>query len=386
MQTITTIDTLRDDVLSKLAAWTTEQAITIQQIAAPTFAEAERAAYVKAEMERLGLSDVETDALHNVYGMIPGANPESPVLLVVAHTDTVFAASTDLSIRRDGQLIYGPGLGDNSVGVAGMLALARFLCDEGIVPACNVWFVATVREEGLGDLGGMKAAHARFADALGEVINLEGLAYGHVYHSGIAVRRLRISAHAEGGHSWLHFGRPSAVHGLTLLGAKICALQLPSLPRTTYNIGMIEGGSAINAIATEARLWLDLRSETMAGVETLEKQVRGYVKALTTDGLIFKVEVVGDRPSGAILPTHPLVQDALAVLRQLGTEGTLETGSTDANIPLSHGCPAVTIGITRGGNAHRTDEYIETEPIADGLKQLVLLSLMTAVRIAGVSS
>ncbi|MDX2139015.1 MAG: M20/M25/M40 family metallo-hydrolase [Chloroflexota bacterium] len=386
MQTITMIDTLHDDVLSALAVWTTEQAVTIQQIAAPTFAEAERAAFVCAEMQQLGLKHVETDALHNVYGMIAGASPGSPVLLIVAHTDTVFSAATDLTTRRDGHLIYGPGLGDNSVGVAGMLAFARFLHDEQIVPACDVWCIATSREEGLGDLGGMKAAYARFADRLGEVINLEGLAYGHVYNGGIAVRRLCISAHADGGHSWLHFGRPSAVHGLTMLGAKICSLQPPAAPRATYNIGMIEGGTAINAIATEARLWLDLRSETMSGVEALEKQVRGHVKALSTDGLTFKIEIVGDRPSGAVPQTHPLVQDALAVLRQLGVEGTLETGSTDANIPLSHGCPAVTIGITRGGNAHRTDEYIETEPIADGLKLLISLSLTTATRIAGVSS
>jgi acetylornithine deacetylase/succinyl-diaminopimelate desuccinylase-like protein len=382
----TTIDTLRDDLLSALAAWTTEQAVAIQQIAAPTFAEAERAAYVGAEMQRLGLLHIETDALHNVYGMIAGAMPDSPVLVVVAHTDTVFSASTDLTVRRDGRLIYGPGLGDNSVGVAGLLAFARFLHNEQIVPACNVWCIATSREEGLGDLGGMKAAHERFADRLGEVINLEGLAYGHVYNSGIAVRRLCISAHADGGHSWLHFGRPSAVHGLTMLGAKICTLQPPAAPRATYNIGMIEGGTAINAIATEARLWLDLRSETTAGVEALEKQVRGYVKALSADGLMFKIEIVGNRPSGAIAATHPLVQDALAVLKQLGVEATLETGSTDANIPLSYGCPAVTIGITRGGNAHRTDEYIETEPIVDGLKQLISLSLTTAKRIAGVSS
>jgi acetylornithine deacetylase/succinyl-diaminopimelate desuccinylase-like protein len=141
---------------------------------------------------------------------------------------------------------------------------------------------------------------------------------------------------------------------------------------------MIEGGQAINAIGTSAELWLDMRSEDRASLEKLEKQVRSHVKALQSDDLRFEVEVVGDRPSGHLSADHPLVEGALAALAQIHIRGTLETGSTDANVPLAAGCPAVTIGITRGGNAHRLDEYIETAPVQDGLHQLIVLALAAA--------
>ena len=267
---------------------------------------------------------------------------------------------------------------DNSVGVAGLLALAKVLRVRGIVPACDLWFVATTREEGLGDLGGMRAAYESLREKVGAVINLEGLAFGHVYHAAIAVRRLKITATTSGGHSWLHFGRPSATHAIVQLGARLTSMQPPSSPRTTFNIGMIEGGEAINAIATNASLWLDMRSENRTSLARLESEVRAHISALQTPELTFTVETVGDRPAGALAPSHPLVSAALAALDQLGVRGTLEIGSTDANIPLSEGCPAVTVGITRGGNAHRLDEYIEVKPIAFGLRQLLALALATS--------
>jgi acetylornithine deacetylase/succinyl-diaminopimelate desuccinylase-like protein len=204
------------------------------------------------------------------------------------------------------------------------------------------------------------------------------MAFGHVYHAGIAVRRLHISATAEGGHSWLNYGRPSAIHGIVELGARIAALQPPQTPRTTYNIGMIDGGTTINAIASKASLWLDLRSEESTTLAELERIVRQQVTAVARPDLPFTIEVVGDRPAGSISPKHPLVQTALGALELVGIQGVLENGSTDANVPLAHGVPAVTVGITRGGNAHRLDEYIETEPVGDGLHQLVVLTLAAA--------
>jgi acetylornithine deacetylase/succinyl-diaminopimelate desuccinylase-like protein len=221
----------------------------------------------------------------------------------------------------------------------------------------------------------MKAAFTRLQHRIQSVINLEGLAFEHVYHGGIAVRRLHITANAEGGHSWLNFGNSSAIHGIVQLGARITTLSPPTAPRTTYNIGIIEGGQTINTIAAHAGLWLDLRSEVQSALMQLEEQVLAEIKALTTTQLTFTKEIVGDRPAGWLSPEHPLVQGAMAALAQLGIQGTLETGSTDANIPLAAGCPAVTIGITRGGNAHRLDEYIDTQPVAAGLKQLILLTL-----------
>lgn len=368
--------------LDELAAWTVEQAIAIQQIPAPTFAEAQRAEFVAAAFRSLGLTQVEIDDVDNVYGLLAGSRHDAPAVMVAAHTDTVFPAGTDLSVIRAGETICGPGLGDNSIGVAGALALAAGLQRAGITPGCDLWFVATTREEGLGDLGGMRAAFARLQPRIGSVINLEGLAFGHIYHAGIAVRRLKITAHAPGGHSWLHFGRPSAIHSLMEFGARLTAKQPPTSPRTTYNIGLIEGGQSINSIATEAALWLDMRSESSQTLAAFESEVRADLDALANAEVSFVVEVVGDRPAGSIAPNHPLVQRALTALARVGVQGALETGSTDANVPLAAGCPAVTVGVTRGGNAHRLDEYVDVSVVATGLRQLLLLTLATAAAAA----
>lgn len=370
--------TLKWQGLSEIATWVIEQAVAIQQIPAPTFQERPRALHVADQFTALGLHQVELDDLHNVYGLLPGTRSSLPAVLISAHTDTVFPAETPLTVSRQHDQLLGPGLGDNSLGVAALLGLAHTLRRMNYLPGADLWFVATTREEGLGDLGGMRAAFQRLQPRIGAVVNLEGLAFGHVYHAGIAVRRLHITASAPGGHSWLHYGRSSAIHGIVQVGARIVGLQPPASPRTTFNIGMIEGGQSINSIATQAGLWLDLRSEDSAALHGLEQQVRAHIAASGRPDLSFEVEVVGDRPSGQIPVAHPLVKTALSALEQVGVRGTLETGSTDANIPLAAGCPAVTIGITRGGNAHRTDEFIETRPVEAGLQQMILLVLAAA--------
>ncbi len=362
--------------LAEHSQWVLNMSIAIQQIPAPTFAEKERAEYVLSQFRALYLDDAFMDEGFNVYGLIRGKEPHRPAVMISAHTDTVFAPDTHLQIKRDGDWVYGPGLGDNSIGVAGLLGLIAGLRHLNIQPRCDIWLVADTREEGLGDLGGMKMAFNRLRDRIGMVINLEGMAFGHVYHSGIAVRRLHITAQAEGGHSWLNFGRSSAIHGIVELGHAILQLTLPDSPRTTYNIGMIEGGQSINTIATEAGLWLDMRSENSPSLALIENDVQQIISQLQRPNLSYTAEVVGDRPAGSIAPDHPLVQMALAALEQVGVRGTLETGSTDANVPLSLGYPAITVGITRGGNAHRLDEYIETKPIANGMRQLILLTII----------
>lgn len=364
--------------LPQLAQWTLEQGLAIQHIPAPTFEEAARAEYIADQFRQLGLIEITTDDKLNVYGLLKRGSQPQRALMITAHLDTVFAADTPLNTRQDGNVIYGPGLGDNSLGVAGMLALAKTLAERSDFADCDVWFVATTGEEGLGDLGGMKAAFTRLSGQVRAVINLEGMALGHVYCAGIAVRRLHITARTSGGHSWLHFGKPSAIHGIMTLGARIAALETPQSPRTTFNIGMIDGGTTINAIAAEASLWLDLRSEDSKALAALENAVRVEIKRLASEELHFEVEVVGDRPAGRISSNHPLIQTALAALAQINIRGSLESGSTDANIPLAHGCPAVTVGVSRGGNAHRLDEYIEVSPITAGLRQLILLTLGAA--------
>ncbi len=361
-----------------LAEWVIEQGIRIQQIPGPTFEEEARARYVEEQFHTLGLLDVQIDRLHNVYGRLPGTQPNTPGVMVMAHTDTVFPANTPLDVQRNNGIIHGPGLGDNSIGVAGILGVAHMLQATQTQPACDLWIVATSREEGLGNLDGARLAYETLQSKIGAVINVEGLAYGYVYRAGIAVRRLHITARAQGGHSWLHYGRPSAVHAIAQLGAAITQIQTPDSPRTTYNIGLIEGGHSINSIATEASLWLDLRSESPSNLTTLENQVRAAIQVLTTPDLKFTADVVGERPAGKIDTSHPLVQGALAALEATGIRGTLQVGSTDGNIPLSYGCPTVTVGITRGGNAHRLDEFIEAEPVQHGMRQMIALTLAAA--------
>lgn len=366
---------IRWNDLNAQIEWVIQQGIAIQQIPAPTFSEKVRADYVAQQFTQFGLQHVHIDDLYNVTGRMQGKEPQQSGIMVSAHTDTVFAANTDLTIRKDKDLIYGPGLGDNSVGVSGMMGLIAIMQKLNLQPTCDVWFVANTREEGLGDLGGMKAVFQQLRQRIQYVINLEGMAYGHVYHAGIAVRRLHITAHAEGGHSWLNFGRSSAIHGIMELGAQISHLRPPESPRTTFNIGIIEGGQSINTIAAQAGLWLDLRSEETAALTRFESDVHKLVEVASKPNLAFTIDVVGDRPAGSIPSSHDLVQAALAALEQTGVKGTLENGSTDANVPLAAGCPAVTIGITHGGNAHRSDEYIEVSPVTNGMRQLVLLTL-----------
>lgn len=363
--------------LEDLAMWVVDEALCIQEIAAPTFHEAQRAQYVFDRFNELQLADVEIDEVNNVYGRLKGTTGDA-ALLIMAHTDTVFPADTDLSVSYGAGQISGPGIGDNSLGVAALLGLAKSLAHLACLPACDIWFAADSCEEGLGDLRGAKAAFAKLQSRINAVINLEGLALGHIYNAGTAVHRLRISASSAGGHSWLHYGKPSAIHGIFALGNKILELEVPDSPRTTMNVGMIDGGSAINAIASEASLWLDLRSVNTEVLSDLLDQVSGLVEEARKSGLDFQIETVGERLAGSIPANHELVQGALSALEQLGIRGALEIGSTDANVPLAHGCPAVTIGITRGGNAHRLDEYIETSPVKTGMKQLITLVLAAA--------
>lgn len=349
-----------------------ERAVAVQQIAAPTFHEENRAKYVRQQFEALGLVSIEVDALHNVYGRLPGQDSNRPAVLISAHTDTVFDADTVLDTRSENGRIYGPGLGDNSLGVAALLTLAEILRDTPL-PA-DVWFVANSCEEGMGNLDGIRAAYQKLASRVGTAIVVEGMAFGRVYHAGIAVRRLEITCRAGGGHSWLHFGQPSAIHGLLQLGADITRLTVPASPRTTYNVGVIDGGQSVNSIASIASMLLDMRSEARHTLETLEDQVRSLVNQHRTPDLEFEVKVVGDRPAGEIPLTHPLVVLARDVLIYLGAQPIFEAGSTDANVLLAAGLPTITIGISYGGNAHRLDEFIEPAMIQHGLWQLILLT------------
>jgi tripeptide aminopeptidase len=357
-------------------------AVEIQQIPAPTFAEAERAAFVQARFEALGLHDVLRDDLNNVYGRFPGQAPRQKLPVIVsAHTDTVFPAGTDLTLRRDGRLLCGPGIGDNSMGVAGLLTLAAALSRFDLQSQADIWLVANVGEEGLGDLRGMKAVCERFGAAARYIV-IEGGLFGQISHRAIGVRRFRIEVETEGGHSWGSFGKPSAIHHLGHLIAVIDRLDVPSEPKTTYNVGVIEGGRSINTIASAASMLLDLRSEDPDTLAQLEEQVTVLVQEqiISPGGsrspVGIKMDLIGNRPAGQIPRQAPLVAWTEAALRQVGWDKPLFiTSSTDANMPLSLGAEAVCLGLAESGNAHRLDEYLDPTWLPQGLGQLLLVTL-----------
>lgn len=350
-------------------------AIAIQQIPAPTFSESQRAAFIYQNFLTELLSDVQIDQLGNVYGRLPGAGSGQP-MVVSAHTDTVFPASTDLKVVRASENVSGPGIGDNSLGVAGLFGLVwalrqKSLSQKNSALPGDLWLVANVGEEGLGNLRGMKAVVDRFGREARAYLILEGMALGQIYHRGLAVKRYRITINTPGGHSWVDQGNPSAIHILAQLITRITSLPRPGNPRTTLNVGVIHGGTSVNTIAAQASLELDLRSESVQVLDGLVNQVERLVRETNHADVQVTAEMIGRRPAGGISYDHPLVQLAAQTLIMQGLTPRFNIGSTDANIPLSRGLPAICLGLTNGSGAHTTEEQIHTLPLAQGMDQIV---------------
>lgn len=350
-------------------------AIQIQQIPAPTFHEAQRAEFIRSLFAREGLSEVSIDPVGNVYGLLKAGDSHKAAnakpLIISAHMDTVFPFEMDLKIRRKADRVYGIGIGDNSMGVAALVGLIWLFHERNIELGRDIWLVANVCEEGLGDLRGMKAVVERFgAQPLGYLV-LEGMALGHIYHRAVGVKRYRITARTRGGHSWSDYGQLSAIHELSKLVVQLTSLELPKEPRTTMNVGKISGGTSINVIAAEASLELDLRSESQRHLEKLIAMTEKIIREANQPGLSLEAEVIGQRPAGTLRVDHPLIKLAEECVREQDLEVILTSGSTDANIPLSRGYPALVLGITTGGGAHTRDEYINIEPVTQGMEQLV---------------
>jgi tripeptide aminopeptidase len=359
--------------------------VAIQQIPSPTFAEKDRAEFVEARFAELGLQDITQDSIHDVFGRLPGKSPTpaGPVILS-AHSDTVFPLHTDLSIRREDGYLYGPGIGDNATGVAGLLFLAQTLKRFDIQPEEDLWFVSNVGEEGMGDLRGMRSVVQRFGSQAIYIV-VEGGSYGQIMHKAIGVSRFRIEIETPGGHSWGSFGQPSAVHEMGHLISALDEMRVPSKPRTTYNVGVVEGGTTINSIAASASLLLDIRSAEASELERLVNRVKDIVAGRLAEAkrsgkeIMYRVEQVGDRPAGRIPRKDPLVQWAEGALQYVGhSPVTFIAGSTDCNIPLSRGLRSVCIGLTCSGNSHRQDEFIELEYLPAGMQQMLLLSMAAA--------
>jgi tripeptide aminopeptidase len=340
-------------------------------IPAPSYAERQRAEFVAKQFDARGLR-AEIDEIGNVIARRKGTG-SARSLLLAAHTDTVFPIDTEITVRRENGQMIGPAIGDNSLAVATLIELASILDEAQVKTPGDLLLVANVGEEGLGNLRGIRAICDRFGDELGGVIAIEGHNVGRVTHGAVGSKRIRVTVCGPGGHSWGAFGQPSAIHELGLIIADISKLNVPEDPKTTFNVGLIEGGVSVNTIAPRASAVIDMRSVDPAALNRVSSEVVQIVGRRQSDLISTQIEVLGERPAGWIDASARIVQTASSILRELGIEPVLNASSTDANIPISRGIPAICIGLTHGSGAHRVEESIEIAPIEQGVLQLALL-------------
>ncbi|MDX1645529.1 MAG: M20/M25/M40 family metallo-hydrolase [Longimicrobiales bacterium] len=359
--------------------------IRITEIPAPPFQERRRGAAVAGLLEAAGLSDVAVDAVGNVVAKRAGAD-EGPPLVVSAHLDTVFPPETDLTVRREGDVLYGPGISDDGRGLACLVALARAMAAADLRTSAPLLFVATVGEEGAGDLRGVKelfgpTGAARQARGF---ISLDGAGMERIVTEGLGSRRFRVTIFGPGGHSWTDWGTPNPAHALAELASRMAGLKLEREPKTTLTVARLGGGKSINAIPQEAWMEIDARSTSQGRLEALAGEIRGAVTEAQQkeEDLEFQIDVIGDRPGGRTDENSELVQAAMAATRLLGYEPCTTISSTDANIPMTRNIPAITLGGGGdAGKAHTTDEWYRNEGGPDG----IVRALYTLLAAAGVA-
>ena len=364
------------DAASAVAPAVLDLTAAIAAVPSPTNDEAAKSLLVERLFAGEGLA-VARDSIGDVVATIPGSSssPVSPQVLVAAHIDTVFPLETPLRIERSDDRMNGPGVGDNSLAVAAAIKLRDVFAQAGEHPQVDILVTGNVGEEGLGNLRGIKAVLAE-RPGVGAVVACEGHNLGRVTHVAVGSRRFRITARGPGGHSWGDFGRPNAIHALARLIVELDAIPLPRSPKTTLSVGMIEGGVSVNTIAPEASCLVDLRSIDEPTLRRLSDRVtRSVERGNRADSVGIELTAMGDRPAGVVPVESPIVLMAAETLRVLGQEASFDASSTDANVPIAAGVPAVCIGMTTGGNVHRTDEFIDLAPVPTGLAQLALLTL-----------
>jgi acetylornithine deacetylase/succinyl-diaminopimelate desuccinylase-like protein len=344
-----------------------ENSLKLQSIPAPTFHEAARAEFIYKEFLTCNLQDVSMDQDNNVFARIPGES-KTP-LIISAHLDSVFPFETSLASERKGHRLYGPGIGDNAISLGALLEIAHDFADS--LQPNDVWLVANVGEEGLGNLLGMRRVVERFGVDVLAYLVLEGMALGYIYHRGLPIHRYRITANTVGGHAWIHAGRASAIHAICELGGRLSQIDIQKDRKWSLNIGRIEGGTSINTIAPKAAFELDLRAEGSELLQLLDSEVRTAIEDALNAEVDFEVTEIGNRPGGEIPADHPLIIAACRALEDAGLKDyQLETGSTDASIPLSMNIPSICIGLTYGSDAHSLGEYIEIRPLEIGYRAL----------------
>jgi tripeptide aminopeptidase len=370
---------------SRNLTWINDQQARLTEIPAPPFQEAQRAAAVKVLLSSSGLN-VQIDKTGNVIGELPGTT-DSEIVLLAAHLDTVFPPGTDVKVRREAERMSAPGISDNGTGLAALVAIARTIHEANIKPRRTILFVADVGEEGEGNLRGMRALVDVYKSKLKAAIVLDGSGTDHVTTKALASRRLEVLITGPGGHSWSDFGMPNPINALVRGSVRFINTRVPLSPRTTFNLGQVEGGTSVNSVPHAARLKVDIRSESEDELAKLESALRESISAGVRDEmesprdrskgkLEWKVDLLGSRPGGELAADSPLLAALRAADAYVGNQSRIERSSTDANIPLSNGIDAVSIGAGgSGGGAHSLQEWYEPAGREMGLKRAFLTLL-----------
>ncbi len=357
-------------------------------IAAPTGAEGARARWLGARLRATGVPDVRLDEAGNLIARI-GGRPGEPAVAVCAHMDTVFPAGTRLALRDDGARIVGPGINDNARGLAVLLAIAGELA-RGDAPLRHpVELVGTVGEEGEGDLRGARHYFAHGGGDAIAAIALDGPGDERIVHRALGSRRHRVEFAGPGGHSWASFGAPNAAHAAAYCAATLGRMSLPISPPASLTVGRLGGGISVNAIPESAWLEVDVRSTDPALLARLDAALHDAMRAaareenaratLHAGALSATIRQIGDRPCGTTDEAHPLVRAAVAATRDAGVEPELSLASTDANVPIALGIPAIAIGGGGcGGDAHTLEEWYENTEGARGVTRALAIVLAAA--------
>jgi acetylornithine deacetylase/succinyl-diaminopimelate desuccinylase-like protein len=367
--------------------------VTLTEIPAPPFGEDARGAAYLEMLRAHGLADVERDAEGNVMGVRRGSGT-GPLIAIAAHLDTVFPAGTDVTVTRDGTRLSAPGIGDDTRALAVLLAMIRAMDAAGIQTTADILFIGDVGEEGLGDLRGMKHLFLKgpYRDRIDLFISMDGAGGGNdITHGGVGSKRYRVTFKGPGGHSYGAFGLVSPAFAMGLAIAKFSDVTVPRTPKTTFNVGVVGGGTSVNSIPFESWMDVDMRSVSPAELATLEETFRRLMQEAadeenrvrsTAQGRIeVDFKLVGDRPSGETPLDSRIVQVAAAAVRATGMEPSFSFSSTDSNIPISLGIPAITIDSGgRGGRAHALDEWIDVEKTSSlrGIESAMTLLLTLA--------
>src|SRR5882762_2236053 len=386
------IKTLDDIKADDDTAFAEQKRIT--EIPAPPYKEKIRAEYYQKRMQELGFKDAAVDSEGNVIALRKGSGGGRPKLVVSAHLDTVFPEGTDVTVKEKDGVIVAPGIGDDSRGLAALLSLIKAMNENAVATVGDLLFVGTVGEEELGNLRGVKALFRDHADIDG-FISIDGLGITRVVNQATGSHRYEMIFKGPGGHSFQEFGLPSAIHAMGRAIAKISDLQTPADPKTTFTVGTVGGGTSVNAIASEARMAVDMRSNSTEELLKLEARLLDLVKDAVadenarwkSDKMAVEIKLIGDRPAGIVALDSPIVQ---ATQRAVATitrapRVIFAGSSTDSNLAMSLGIPAVTIGGGgEGGNWHSRNEWYKPVDAYYG-PQNALLTVLVLTGLDGVT-